>query len=122
MFVCSVDVASVRALRREIEALDRLGMTYQQRHLVLNRANASGGARPEDVETAIGLKASLQLPTDPLVLTAANQGLPMVRSDPKSAIAKRFIAYADILADIEGPKRKDRDHKPALSLPWKRSK
>ena len=122
LFVCSVDVASVRALRREIEALDRLGMTYQQRHLVLNRANASGGARPEDVETAIGLKASLQLPTDPLVLTAANQGLPMVRSDPKSAIARRFIAYADVLAEVEGPKRKDRDHKPGLSLPWRRSK
>ena len=120
LFVCSVDVASVRALRREIEALDRLGMTYQERHLVLNRANSPGGARPEDVETAIGLKSSLQLPTDPMVLSAANQGLPMVRTDPKSAIAKRFIGYADVLTDHVVGKRSD--PKPGITLPWKRSK
>lgn len=117
IFVCSVDVASVRALRRELEALDRLGMNYQQRHLVLNRANSAGGARPEDVETALGLKSELILPNDPAVLTSSNQGQPVVNT--KSVLAKRFVAYADLLRN--GP-HSDREVKAKFALPWRRTR
>ena len=121
MFICSVDVASVRALRKELEALDRLGMTYQNRVLIINRTNAPGGARPEDVETAIGLKAVLSIPSDAAVLAAANQGNPIVRADPKSLISKRIVSY--------GEQFLGRDDSAAsaargggLSLPWRRGK
>ena len=120
LFVCSVDVASVRALRKELEALDRLGMTYQSRSLVINRSNAPGGARPEDVETAIGLKAVLSLPADPAVLAAANQGNPIVRADPKSLISKRVMAYCETF--IGRDEQSAPTAKSGLSLPWRRGK
>ena len=101
IFVCSVDVSSVRSLRRELDSLDRLGMTHQARHLVLNRYDAPGGARPEDVEVAVGLKASVMIPADRYVLAAANQGIPITSADPKSAIARKFMSLSETLAEIE---------------------
>jgi pilus assembly protein CpaE len=97
VFVCSVDVSSVRSLRRELDALDRLGMTHQKRHLIINRFDAPGGARPEDVEVAVGMRASLLLPVDRNVLAAANQGVPITVADPKSPIAKSFMTFAETL-------------------------
>ena len=101
VFVCSVDVSSVRSLRRELDALDRLGMTHQKRHLIINRFDAPGGARPEDVEVAVGMRASLLLPVDRNVLAAANQGVPITVADPKSPIAKSFLSFAEVLIGRE---------------------
>ncbi len=101
VFVCSVDVSSVRSLRRELDALDRLGMTHQKRHLIINRFDAPGGARPEDVEVAVGMRASMLLPVDRNVLAAANQGVPITVADPKSPIAKSFTAFAETLTGRE---------------------
>jgi pilus assembly protein CpaE len=118
VFVCSVDVASVRSLRKEIDALDRLGMTGQRRHLVLNRIDAPGGARPEDVEVAVGLDATISVPTDRTVLTAANQGTPLLRHDPKSPIAKKFVAFAETFAGVPAATAT----KSGTLLPWRRSR
>jgi pilus assembly protein CpaE len=101
VFVCSVDVSSVRSLRRELDALDRLGMTHQTRHLIINRFDAPGGARPEDVEVAVGMRATVTLPVDRNVLAAANQGVPITVADPKSAIAKKFLGFAESIIGIE---------------------
>lgn len=101
VFVCSVDVSSVRSLRRELDALDRLGMTHQKRHLIVNRFDAPGGARPEDVEVAVGLQASVMLPVDRNVLAAANQGVPITVADPKSPIARKFLQLAETIIGIE---------------------
>ncbi len=118
VFVCSVDVSSVRSLRRELDALDRLGMTHQKRHLIVNRFDAPGGARPEDVEVAVGMQASVMLPVDRNVLAAANQGVPITVADPKSPIAKKFLGLAETIAGIqsEAPATKSR------TAFWKRSR
>jgi pilus assembly protein CpaE len=118
VFVCSVDVSSVRSLRRELDALDRLGMTHQKRHLILNRFDAPGGARPEDVEVAVGMQASVMLPVDRNVLAAANQGVPITVADPKSPIARKFLTMAETIVGIESetPVAKTR------STFWRRSR
>jgi pilus assembly protein CpaE len=118
VFVCSVDVSSVRSLRRELDALDRLGMTNPTRHFVMNRFDAPGGARPEDVEVAVGMRAQIQIPADRNVLAAANQGVPITIADPKAIIAKKFVGFAEGLMGVEStalaaPK------KPAF---WRRGK
>ncbi len=117
VFVCSVDVSSVRSLRRELDALDRLGMTHQTRHFVLNRFDAPGGARPVDVETAVGIKASVMIPGDRNVLAAANQGIPITVADPKSAISRKFLSFTDIFTGIESTVTP----KPKSSF-WRRAK
>ena len=101
VFVCSVDVSSVRSLRRELDALDRLGMTNPTRHFVMNRFDAPGGARPEDVEVAVGMRAQIQIAADRNVLAAANQGVPITIADPKNIIAKKFVGFAEGLLGVE---------------------
>ena len=118
VFVCSVDVSSVRSLRRELDALDRLGMTHQKRHLIVNRFDAPGGARPEDVEVAVGLQASVMLPVDRNVLAAANQGVPITVADPKSPIARNFISLAESIMGIES----DSTPVKTRSSFWRRSR
>jgi pilus assembly protein CpaE len=119
VFVCSVDVSSVRSLRRELDALDRLGMTHQTRHLIINRFDAPGGARPEDVEVAVGMRASVTLPVDRNVLAAANQGVPITVADPKSAIAKKFLGFAESIIGIESTVETTSTKKTPF---WKRSR
>lgn len=118
VFVCSVDVSSVRSLRRELDALDRLGMTHQQRHFVLNRFDSPGGARPEDVETAVGMKAAVMIPGDRNVLAAANQGIPITVADPKSAISKKFMTFTESLTGV-GMATQQQKTKMAF---WRRSR
>jgi pilus assembly protein CpaE len=118
VFVCSVDVASVRGLRKVLDAFDRIGMHNAQRHLVINRSDAPGGARPEDVETALGLKAGLVLPFDRAVLTSMNQGSPIAYSDPKSPIARKFMTFAEAFAEM--PSSVPAAPKSGLGLPWRK--
>ena len=116
VFVCSVDVSSVRSLRRELDALDRLGMTHQNRHFVLNRFDSPGGARPEDVETAVGMRSSVMIPADRNVLAAANQGIPITVADPKSAISRKFMQLTETFTGVETAQPKQR------ASFWRRSK
>lgn len=118
VFVCSVDVSSVRGLRKVLDAFDRIGMHNAHRHLVINRSDTPGGARPEDVETALGLKAGLVLPYDRSVLTSMNQGSPITYSDPKSPIARKFMTFAEAFAEM--PTSAPAAPKAGLGLPWRK--
>lgn len=120
LFVCSVDVASVRSLRKTLDAFDKLGMRSQRRHLVINRSDTPGGARIEDVETALGIKAITSIPASPTVLTSVNQGSPVAYSDPKSPLARKFQQIAEVFSDevVAIPT----STKSSIGLPWKRSK
>src|SRR5690606_15835601 len=53
VLLCSMDVPSIRALHKELSALDQLGMTAQRRTLVLNRADSRVGLAIEDVEALL---------------------------------------------------------------------
>ena len=120
VFIASVDVASVRSLRRTLDALDKLGMRSQRRHLVINRADTTGGARVEDVETALGLQAITSIPVNNTILTQVNQGSPIVYSDPKSPMSRKFMQVAEVFSEEVAPLAAT--PKPGIALPWKRSK
>jgi pilus assembly protein CpaE len=118
VFTCSVDVASVRGLRKVLDAFDRVGMVGAQRHLVINKADSPGGARPEDVETALGLKSGLVIPYDRTVLTSINQGSPITYSDPKSPLARKFMTFAEAFAEM--PSAAPAQSKQGIGLPWRK--
>jgi pilus assembly protein CpaE len=88
LFVCTMDVSSVRSLRKEIQALDQLGMHAPQRHFVLNRAQSRVGLEPGDVERTVGLPIDVAVPSSRAVPLSMNQGVPVVQSDPRSPVAK----------------------------------
>ena len=94
ILLASMDIASIRNLSKEINALDRLGMTAAQRHFILNRADTRVGIEVSDVEAAIGMKVSAALPSSRLVPLSMNQGRAMVLSDAESPVSRQLLAMA----------------------------
>ena len=99
LFVCPLDVAAVRSLRKELDALDRLGMTDARRHLVLNRADARVGIEAGDVENVLGMRADVSVPSSRTVPFSMNAGTPIVGTEPRSAVARALQDLARRFTD-----------------------
>ncbi len=97
--LCSMDVPSVRGLRKELEALDLLGMVTQRRHLVLNRADARVGLDADDIEAAVGLPVDVAVPSSRAVPLSMNQGSPVLESDARSPVGRQMTALVNRFAD-----------------------
>jgi pilus assembly protein CpaE len=90
LLVTSTDVPSVRATRKEVEMLDRLGMTDQERHFVVNRADARVGLPVSEVEATVGMEAHVTVPSSRSVPISVNQGQPVVATDRRSNVGEAF--------------------------------
>ena len=109
VLLASLDVASVRNLGKELDALDRLDLTSARRHFVLNRADARVGLEVADVETAVGLKVEAALPSSREVPLSMNQGRVLVLDEPDSPVAQEIMAFANRFLD--------EDKQPASTRP-----
>jgi pilus assembly protein CpaE len=103
LFVCPIDVAAVRGLRKELDAIDRLGMTTARRHLALNRADARVGIEPGDVEGVLGMRADASLPSSRAVPFSMNAGTPIVEREPRSPFARSLQELAARFSDGPAP-------------------
>lgn len=95
LFVSTTDVPSIRAVSRQVEALDALKATAQRRHFVLNRADARVGLSQEDIEATIGLTANYTVPSLRSFPISTNQGRPLVDSGTRDAGVKAMQAIVD---------------------------
>jgi pilus assembly protein CpaE len=100
VFVGNMDVPTVRALRKEIEALDHLGMTKQHRHFVLNRSDSRVGLDPSDVEATVGLRIDVAVPSSRTVPMSLNQGVPIIQSDPRSPVTRELLKLVGQFAEV----------------------
>jgi pilus assembly protein CpaE len=99
VFVCSMDVPSVRGLRKVVEALDQLGMHAGQRHFVLNRADARVGLDTQDVAATIGLPIDTAIQSSRSVPLSTNQGTPIIQAQPRSPVARELAGLVDRFLD-----------------------
>jgi pilus assembly protein CpaE len=95
LFVGSTDVPAVRAVRRQIQALDQIGITQPTRHLVLNRASARVGLEAEDIANTVGLPVSHQIPSSRQVPISTNQGVPILESSSKDPLNRAYAAVVE---------------------------
>jgi pilus assembly protein CpaE len=93
LVISSLDVTSIRSLRKALDTLDRIGVTAE-RKFVLNRADAKVGLSHGDAEAAVGLKLACTIPSSRDVPLSLNLGRPVVESEPKSAVAKQLSLLA----------------------------
>jgi pilus assembly protein CpaE len=96
IFVVSMDVPSIRQMRKEITALDEAGLTSATRHLVINRADANVGLSLRDVEETVGLQATATVPSSRSVPLATNQGVALVTADRRSGPARALTQLAAV--------------------------
>ncbi|HJR90335.1 MAG TPA: AAA family ATPase [Aeromicrobium sp.] len=112
VFVTSMDVSSLRGLRREIDVLDALSVA-PRRHLVVNFADKSSGIEVADIENVLGVHPSAVLPRDNSVVFANNRGVALVLERKRGEVAKQLAAFAEKLAPAPKVKR---------GLPFRRRK
>ena len=99
VLLASMDVASVRNLGKEVDALNRLGFTNARRHFVLNRADTRVGLEVDDVEVAVGLPVEAAIPSSRDVPLSMNQGRTLTFDEPGSPVAQELVSLANRFLD-----------------------
>jgi pilus assembly protein CpaE len=103
LVVSSMDVTSIRSLRKALDALDSIGVTTE-RQLILNRANAKVGLDPSDIEDAIGMPIACSISSSREIPLSLNVGTPVVLSQPRSTVAKQLQQVAQLYAPVAARK------------------
>lgn len=96
LLVCTMDVASVRSLRKAVDALDELGHTDARRVFVLNRAPSRVGLTVEDIERTVGLPVAATIPSHRSVPVTMNQGSPLVTAQVRSPARTPLTQVRDL--------------------------
>ena len=84
----SMDVPSIRALRRELTVLDELGFTSATRHLVCNFVDRRSGLTIDDAEKTLDLGATATIARSRAVMVSTNAGVPILRERPRHRCSK----------------------------------
>lgn len=100
LLVSSLDVTSIRSLRKAVDTLDHIGVTAERR-LLLNRADSKVGLNPHDAEEVMGMEIACSIPSSREIPLSLNLGTPVVASEPKSAVAKQLRQLAQLFAPVE---------------------
>lgn len=106
LMVSSLDVTSIKSLRKAVEAMDALGVT-KNRHFILNRADAKVGLRPVDAAEAVGWPIEALIPSSVDIPLSMNLGTPVVKLSPRTAVAKQLTQLTQLFAPpVDKPKRR----------------
>ncbi|MDV7999867.1 CpaE family protein [Rhodococcus sp. IEGM 1408] len=95
IMLTSLDVPGVRGLRKEIDILRDLGLTFESRHVVINFADPRSGLTKADVEATIGTGVDLVLPRSKAAPVSVNQGIPLLQSDTRDQMTKQLRKLVD---------------------------
>ncbi len=95
LFVVTPDVPAIRAISKQLEALDRLGIVEPTRHLVINRVDARIGVTQSDIESTLGMAANLTIPTSRMFPLSTNQGVAHIDSGENDDGTRAMRALAN---------------------------
>jgi len=98
-FAATLDVATLRNLRKEVDVLAELGLLPERRHLVINRTDRLSGLTQKDAETIVGLPAGTLVPVSASVPLAANHGHLAVNITKKNKARQPLRQFARTIAD-----------------------
>jgi len=89
--LATLDVPSVNNMRVFLSTLERLKISTEGLHLVLNKAEKNVGFSGSDVEQVLGRPWDLVLPYDREVSRAVNLGLPVTEAAPGTEVSRRLV-------------------------------
>jgi pilus assembly protein CpaE len=100
LFVTEMDVPSLKSAHRAFELFDRMQIYPNKIRLVLNRYVKNKLMSLESVEKTLGMKVFWTLPNDyPTAIAALNQGLSILDTEPKSALARSYEGLAELVVE-----------------------
>ena len=95
LFVASPNTPNIRALRREVEAFELIGLVGGARHLLLNKSEGRGGIGVGEIEGTIGLPVTFQIPRSRGVTVSTDEGMPILEDggrDPAAKALRELVA------------------------------
>jgi pilus assembly protein CpaE len=90
-----LDALSLKDTKIGLETLNLMGFDPARITLVLNRADTSVGISQGDVETILGRKPDVLVPSDRAIPRTITDAAPIVTASPKSGAAQAFRALAN---------------------------
>lgn len=99
VLVAGLDVATLRAMRREVDVLAQLSLLPPRRHVVLNRLDRHSGLTERDAERIIGLPVDVGVPASERVPMAANRGELVVAPHRRNPTRRHFNHLARAVVD-----------------------
>lgn len=88
VWVCGMDIPSIRGLRTGLQILDELQLLPQHRHVVLNMADHKSGLALKDVEATIGVPVDVAIPRSRTLPYSTNKGVPLLQDGSRDAALK----------------------------------
>ncbi|WP_164205945.1 AAA family ATPase [[Micrococcus luteus] ATCC 49442] len=95
VWVCGMDVPSVRGLRKSLSVLKELQLLPQGRHTVLNFADRKSGLSVEDVEATIRVPIDAVIPRSRTLPFSTNRGIPVLQSNARDSASKGLKKLVD---------------------------
>ena len=91
-----LDALSLKDTKIGLETLSLMGFDPSRITLVLNRADTSVGISQSDVETILGRKPEVLVPSDRAIPRSITDATPIVVASPKSGAAQAFRDLANL--------------------------
>lgn len=88
VWICGMDVPSIRGIRTGFQILEELALVPEQRHIVLNMADRRAGLSLKDVEASIGAPVDVVLPRSKGLPFSTNKGVPVLQEGNRDPAAK----------------------------------
>lgn len=107
VWVCGMDVPSIRGLRTGFHILNELGLMPESRHVVLNMADGRSGLTVPDVEATIGVPVDVAIPRSRTLPFSTNKGVPILQDGRRDVAAKGLRQLVDRFL----PNWQDRTHR-----------
>jgi pilus assembly protein CpaE len=107
VWVCGMDIPSVRGLKSGLEILSELHMLPEHRHVVLNMADRKAGITMQDVEATLGVPVDVVLPRSRALPLSTNRGVPALQDGLRDPAVKGLRK----LVERFKPQWDNREHK-----------
>jgi len=88
VWICGMDVPSIRGMRTGFQILEELNLSPERRHIVLNMADRRAGLTLKDVEASVGAPVDVVLPRSKNLPYSTNKGVPVLQDGSKDPASK----------------------------------
>jgi pilus assembly protein CpaE len=97
LVLCGLDVPTLKNVKLSLRTLEQLGFPSSRTSLVLNRVTSNVGLTKDDVESALGVRVTFEIPNDPVVAPSVNRGAAASISEDESPFAEAVGLIAAML-------------------------
>jgi pilus assembly protein CpaE len=114
--LCGLDVPTLKNVRLAMQTLELLSFPASRVTYVMNRVTSNVGLKTREVEEALKVKLSFELPSDQTVPQTVNRGNPAVLAEPRCDFSKAIHGLAKQVAPKTQTAPVKRQQRRVLSL------